>query len=414
MNQLYMDRLTLFCYSISMEKEMPSIFSAKRTSFVRTSVIREILKLTVENSDILSFAGGLPNPDLLPKNILSSVVESVVRDHSTTALQYGDSSGYESLRIQIAEKLTDVYWVSPDSISITNGSQQGLDILGKMFMDSDTNVLLEDPVYLGALQAFSPYQPKFFSVPMEIDGPNLYLLEEILTQYKIHIFYANPSYQNPSTYTWSLEKRKQIASLLDEKGIILIEDEAYRYLDFEGKVYPSVSSFREKRDLTFVLGSFSKILSPGFRLGWVVVPEIYRSLFTAVKQGNDLNSNQFSQVVVSKLLDVMDWNGHLRSIQTYYSEKKETLVFLLRKYLPEAKFSRPEGGMFLWVEYPKVSNKELMEGCLASGVAMVPGSEFSPASRSSSNFRMNFSFLEKEEMEEGVKRIRKVYRDINT
>nr|WP_232227731.1 PLP-dependent aminotransferase family protein [Leptospira wolbachii] len=393
---------------------MPTIFSAKRTSFVRTSVIREILKLTVENSDMLSFAGGLPNPHLLPKDILSSVMESVVKDHSATALQYGDSSGYQALRTQIAEKLTDVYWISPDSISVTHGSQQGLDILGKMFMDSDTNVLLEDPVYLGALQAFSPYQPNFFSVPMEPDGPNFYLLEEILSQNKIHIFYANPSYQNPSTYTWSLEKRKRIASILDEKEVILIEDEAYRYLDFDGKVYPSVSSFRKRIDLTFVLGSFSKILSPGFRLGWVVVPEVYRSLFTAIKQGNDLNSNQFSQVVVSKLLERIDWKEHLRSIQTFYSEKQKILVSLLKEYIPEAKFSLPEGGMFLWVEYPKVSQKELMAGCLTNGVAMVPGSEFSPESKFSANFRMNFSFLGKEEMEEGVRRIAKVYRDINT
>ncbi|TGL37632.1 PLP-dependent aminotransferase family protein [Leptospira perdikensis] len=397
-----------------METEIPTIFSAKRTSFVRTSVIREILKLTVENSDILSFAGGLPNPHLLSKDILGSVMEATIRENIATALQYGDSSGYLPLRKQIIEELTDVPWNSPDSIIITHGSQQGLDILGKMFMDSDTNVLIEDPVYLGALQAFSPYHPQFFSVPMETDGPNLFWLEEILSQNKIHVFYANPSYQNPSTYTWSLEKRKQIASLLDEKEIILIEDEAYRYLDFEGNVYPSVSSLRKRNDLTFVLGSFSKILSPGFRLGWTVVPEVYRSLFTAIKQGNDLNSNQFSQVIVSKLLDEMDFKDHLRSIQRFYSEKKEILVSLMKNFLPEAKFSLPKGGMFLWVEYPKVSEKELMKQCLTSGVAMVPGSEFSPVKRTSSNFRMNFSFLGDVEMEEGVKRIAKVYRDINT
>ncbi|MCW7481550.1 aminotransferase-like domain-containing protein [Leptospira kanakyensis] len=397
-----------------METELPTIFSAKRTSFVRTSVIREILKLTVENSDILSFAGGLPNPDLFPKDVFSSVMESVVRENISTAFQYGDSSGYEALRTQIAEKLTDVSWVSSSSITITHGSQQGLDILGKIFMDSDTNVLLEDPVYLGALQAFSPYHPNFFSVPMEPDGPNLYWLEEILSQNKIHVFYANPSYQNPSTYTWSLEKRIKIANLLDTKEIILIEDEAYRYLDFEGKVYPSVSSFRKRNDLTFVLGSFSKILSPGFRLGWVVVPDLYRNLFTAVKQGNDLNSNQFSQVVVSNLLKTMDFDVHLRSIQSFYKGQKESLVSLLGKYLPEVKFSLPEGGMFLWVEYPKGTSKELMEHCLKNGVAMVPGTEFSPASRSSSFFRMNFSFLTKDVMEIGVKRIADVYRDINT
>lgn len=397
-----------------METEKPSIFSAKRTSFVRTSVIREILKLTVENSDILSFAGGLPNPNLLPKDVLNTVMESAVKENISTAFQYGDSSGYFPLRREISNKLTDVSWASPESITITHGSQQGLDILGKMFMDSDTNVLLEDPVYLGALQAFSPYNPNFFSVPIEPDGPDLYLLEEIISQNKIHVFYVNPSYQNPSTYTWSLEKRKQIAKILDEKEIILFEDEAYRYLDFSGIVYPSVSSFRKRSDLTFVLGSFSKILSPGFRLGWTVVPEVYRSLFTAIKQGNDLNSNQFSQVVVSKLLNVLDWKGHLYSIQNFYSEKKETLVSLLREYLPEARYTIPEGGMFLWVEYPQVSSKEFMNRCLASGVAMVPGTEFSPTSRSSSFFRMNFSFLEKENLELGVKRITKAYRDINT
>ncbi|TGK83984.1 PLP-dependent aminotransferase family protein [Leptospira montravelensis] len=397
-----------------MKTEKPSIFSAKRTSFVRTSVIREILKLTVENSDILSFAGGLPNPNLLPKEVLNTVMESVVNENIATAFQYGDSSGYLPLRTEISDRLTDVSWSSPESITITHGSQQGLDILGKMFMDSDTNVLLEDPVYLGALQAFSPYNPNFFSVPIEPDGPNLYLLEEIISQNKIHVFYINPSYQNPSTYTWSLEKRKQIAKILDDNEIILLEDEAYRYLDFSGMVYPSVSSFRKRTDLTFVLGSFSKILSPGFRLGWTVVPEVYRSLFTAIKQGNDLNSNQFSQVVVSKLLNSLDWKSHLHSIQNFYSEKKETLVSLLKEYLPEARFSIPEGGMFLWVEYPKVSSKELMERCLASGVAMVPGTEFSPTCRSSSFFRMNFSFLENEKLELGVKRITKAYRDINT
>lgn len=409
-----MDSCLYFCYSNTMETEKPSIFSAKRTSFVRTSVIREILKLTVENSDILSFAGGLPNPNLLPKDVLNTVMESAVKENISTAFQYGDSSGYFPLRREISNKLTDVSWASPESITITHGSQQGLDILGKMFMDSDTNVLLEDPVYLGALQAFSPYNPNFFSVPIEPDGPDLYLLEEIISQNKIHVFYVNPSYQNPSTYTWSLEKRKQIAKILDEKEIILFEDEAYRYLDFSGIVYPSVSSFRKRSDLTFVLGSFSKILSPGFRLGWTVVPEVYRSLFTAIKQGNDLNSNQFSQVVVSKLLNVLDWKGHLYSIQNFYSEKKETLVSLLREYLPEARFTIPEGGMFLWVEYPQVSSKEFMNRCLASGVAMVPGTEFSPTSRSSSFFRMNFSFLEKENLELGVKRIAKAYRDINT
>ncbi|MGJ4733236.1 PLP-dependent aminotransferase family protein [Leptospira levettii] len=396
-----------------METNLANQFLAKRTNGIRSSVIREILKITVKDSEFLSFAGGLPNPNLLDENLLLKATEETIRSYSRVAFQYGDSAGYESLRKRIQLEFLD-FPVHSHSIFITHGSQQGLDLLGKLFLDENTNLLLEDPVYLGALQAFSPYRPNMIPLPMESDGPNLLELEKILSEEKIRCFYTNPSYQNPSTITWSLEKRKVVASLLDQYEVIIFEDEAYKYLDFKGVVYPSLSSFRERLDLTFVLGSFSKIISPGFRLGWVVVPELYQKIFTNAKQGNDLNTNQFSQVVMDLLLSSLDWKEHLSKIQSYYAKQKEHLVELLKFHLPEVRFEEPKGGMFLWTEYPNVTEKDMMEGIMDKKVVMVPGNEFRLVGKDSAFFRMNYSFLPSLEMEEGVKRIVSVYRDIIT
>ncbi|TGL67171.1 PLP-dependent aminotransferase family protein [Leptospira levettii] len=396
-----------------METNLANQFLAKRTNGIRSSVIREILKITVKDSEFLSFAGGLPNPNLLDENLLLKATEETIRSYSRVAFQYGDSAGYESLRKRIQLEFLD-FPVHSHSIFITHGSQQGLDLLGKLFLDENTNLLLEEPVYLGALQAFSPYRPNMIPLPMESDGPNLLELEKILSEEKIRCFYTNPSYQNPSTITWSLEKRKVVASLLDQYEVIIFEDEAYKYLDFKGVVYPSLSSFRERLDLTFVLGSFSKIISPGFRLGWVVVPELYQKIFTNAKQGNDLNTNQFSQVVMDLLLSYLDWKEHLSKIQSYYVKQKEHLVDLLKFHLPEVRFEEPKGGMFLWTEYPNVTEKDMMEGIMDKKVVMVPGNEFRLVGKDSAFFRMNYSFLPSFEMEEGVKRIVSVYRDIIT
>ncbi|PKA27305.1 transcriptional regulator [Leptospira sp. mixed culture ATI2-C-A1] len=396
-----------------METNLANQFLAKRTNGIRSSVIREILKITVQDSEFLSFAGGLPNPNLLDQNVLLTATEETIRNYSRVALQYGDSAGYESLRKKIQTEFLDIP-LHTNFIFITHGSQQGLDLLGKLFLDENTNLLLEDPVYLGALQAFSPYRPNMIPLSMESNGPNLVELEKILSMQKIHCFYTNPSYQNPSTVTWSLEKRKVVASLLDQYGVILFEDEAYKYLDYKGVVYPSISSFRERMDLTFVLGSFSKIISPGFRLGWVVVPELYQKIFTNAKQGNDLNTNQFSQVVMDILLSQLDWKEQLSKIQLYYAKQKEYLVELLQFHLPEVRFKEPKGGMFLWTEYPNVSEGDMMKGIMEKKVVMVPGNEFRLVGSESAFFRMNYSFLPIQGMEEGVKRIVSVYRDIIT
>lgn len=397
-----------------MERNLANLFLTKRTNDIRSSAIREILKITVKDSEFLSFAGGLPNPGLLPSDLLTQATETTIRTKKDVAFQYGESTGYEALKELIFEYFSDEKEDFSKSLCITSGSQQGLAILGQLFMDENTNVLLENPVYLGALQAFSPYRPHFVSLPMEEDGPSIEALETILVRKKIHCFYANPSYQNPSTCTWSIAKREKVASLLDAYGVILLEDEAYRYLDFTGTVYPSITSFRKNKDQSFVLGSFSKIISPGFRLGWVSVPKTYETIFTAVKQGYDLNSNQFSQVVLVQLLRDLDIRKHLQKIQTFYHNQKNHLVRLLEQYLPEVKFQNPLGGMFLWVEYPNVSEKKMMDQLMENKVVMVPGNEFRLEKSERAFFRMNFSFLSEDQMEEGVRRIQSVYRDIIT
>ncbi|EOQ90633.1 aminotransferase, class I/II [Leptospira yanagawae serovar Saopaulo str. Sao Paulo = ATCC 700523] len=397
-----------------METNFANLFFAERTSGIRSSAIREILKITVSDSEFLSFAGGLPNPSLLPSDLLENATEKTIRSMRDVAFQYGESAGYKALREMILEHFICDEGLDVGSICITSGSQQGLDILGKLLMDQKTNVLLENPVYLGALQAFSPYRPNFISLPMEVDGPNLNALGQILSEKMVHCFYANPSYQNPSTCTWSIAKRKEVALLLDEHGVILLEDEAYRHLDFMGNLYPSIASFRRNGDLTFVLGSFSKMISPGFRLGWVTVPKPYQKIFTAIKQGNDLNSNQFSQIVLYHLLLNLDIQKHLRLIQSYYLHQKNYLIHLLNEYLPELIFQDPLGGLFLWVEYPNVSEKKMMEKILEKKVVMVPGNEFRLEPSPKAFFRMNYSFLKEAEMEEGVRRINAVYRDIIT
>ncbi|XDD43994.1 PLP-dependent aminotransferase family protein [Leptospira sp. WS60.C2] len=397
-----------------MGTNLTNLFLAKRTKSIRTSIIREILKITVKDSEFLSFAGGLPNPNLLPSELIQLATEKTMSFNRSEALQYGDSNGYRNLRSQILERFLDLKDLDLDSICITHGSQQSLDILGKLLMDEETNVLLEDPTYLGALQAFSPYEPKMFSLSLEADGPDLLELETILSKDKIHCFYCNPSYQNPSTNTWSIAKRKQVASLLDEYGVILIEDEAYKYLDFSGEVFPSIASFRKNLDLTFVLGSFSKIISPGFRLGWTVVPKSYQKYFTAIKQGNDLNSNQYSQIVMDHLLSNLNIDTHLAKIQMYYRKQKEHMRFCLAKYLPEVTYHDPLGGMFLWVNFPFVSEGEFMEKMMEKKVVMVPGNEFRLFGIESVFFRMNFSFLGEVEMEEGIRRMASVYHDIIT
>lgn len=397
-----------------MDTDCANLFLSKRVSGIRSSVIREILKITVKDSEFLSFAGGLPNPNLLEKELLLQATEKTINDSRDVAFQYGDSTGYEILKHHIQHSFTNGMDMEGFSICITHGSQQGLELLGKFFMEEGTNVLLEDPVYLGALQAFSPYHPNFISLPLESDGPNLLELENIFIEKKIHCFYSNPSHQNPSTITWSIEKRKKVAALLDQYDVILIEDEAYLYLDFFGTLYPSIHSFRKNRDLSFVIGSFSKIISPGFRLGWVLVPNRFLKVFTNAKQGNDLNTNQFSQVVISHLLSLMPLVDHLDKIRSYYLNQKQYLVELINHYLPEVSFQDPKGGMFLWVMFPNVLESEMMEGILEKKVVMVPGNEFRIQKSDSTYFRMNFSFLPKAEMEEGVKRVNQVYRDIIT
>ncbi len=384
-----------------MDVEWKQNLLSERTETFRPSLIREILKASLGKKDLLSFAGGLPDPSLLPLDVFRSAIDKVILDKSGIALQYGESQGYLPLR----EWISEFYYggfreeVSPSEIIITHGSQQGLDLIGKLFLDNRSRVLTESPTYLGALQAFQVYSPSFSTLTLEKDGVDLSELDEILKKEDITLFYTNPVFQNPSTYTWSESKKRQAAEILDSNECFLVEDEAYRLLDFEGKKHSSISSYRKRKDLCIQLGSFSKIVSPGFRLGWMRVPSGIFGKMILAKQANDLNSNQWSQLVVSEFLKECDWESYLSRIRSSYRERRDLFAETLKSEIPDFEFHIPDGGMFLWVRIPLTDSFLLFEEAFKKGLAFVPGREFFPDSSDSSFLRMNFTVLSPSDMQ---------------
>ena len=270
---------------------------ADRMNNVQKSFIREILKV-VGNPEIISFAGGLPNPISFPVKGIQEVTNKILQEDGENILQYSTTEGYLPLREYISERYlkNSGLKIDPEEILITNGSQQGLDLIGKIFIDKDDDILIEEPGYLGAIQSFSMYEPKFHAIPMLEDGVNIDLLEENLKKYDPKLFYAVPNFQNPSGITYSAENREKVATLLEGSNTIFVEDDPYGELRFIGEKIPSMKSYLS--DNTILLGSFSKIVSPGMRLGWICAKnEIMEKLIIA-KQAADLQSNYFAQRVV--------------------------------------------------------------------------------------------------------------------
>ncbi|MDF3821105.1 PLP-dependent aminotransferase family protein [Leptospira sp. 96542] len=391
-----------------MDETLTTQFLADRQKSFRPSLIRDILKASIQNINLLSFAGGLPDPEVLFDSNFLSTIEGTVSKYYKSALQYGDSSGLFSLREWIFNEFYNKNGedVNLDSIFITSGSQQGLDLIGKIFLDKNSKLLLEAPSYLGAIQAFSAYEPQVASIGIGTDGPDPMEMEKIIQKEKIQFFYTNPNFQNPSTVHWSVDKRKLIAGILDYYNVLLFEDEAYKLLDFSGEIPPSISSFRKKKDQCFYLGSFSKIMSPGFRLGWVSVPKEFQKSFLMAKQTSDLNSNQFSQVILSEFLHANDLYKFLPKLTTLYERRKNCLVEELKLQIPQANFSVPKGGMFLWVSFEGLNAQELFEKAMQYGVCLVPGSEFFWDYKKVNQFRMNFTYLGEADTKEGVKRLK--------
>ena len=381
---------------------------AKRMDGLKGSEIRELLKLT-EKPEVISFAGGLPAPELFPVEEMKEISRLVLEESGKEALQYTTTEGFGPLREQIAERMnrklkTDI---SKDDLIITSGSQQGLDFAGKIFLNEGDVVLVESPSYLGALNAFKSYCPTFIEVPTDNNGMIVEELEKILESTEnVKMIYVIPDFQNPTGKTWSMERRNKFMDVINKFEIPVVEDNPYGELRFEGEILPSLKSMDEK-GLVIFLGSFSKIFCPGYRIGWVCASPQILSKFVFVKQGADLQASTISQREVSKFIEVYDLDAHVEKIKTVYKKRRDLMLSTIKEYFPEGiEYTHPEGGLFTWIELPShLDARKIMEKCLENNVAYVPGGSFFPNGGKENTFRLNYSNMPDEKIVEGVKRL---------
>lgn len=384
---------------------MKNLF-ADRMNNVHKSFIREILKVT-EEPDIISFAGGLPNPKSFPVKEIEEAVSKVLSQNGNEILQYSTTEGYLQLREYIAERYSKKgLKVNADEILITNGSQQGIDLVGKVFLNKGDKVLVESPTYLAAIQSFGLFEPEFKSVPLLEDGVYITALQKTFDENKIKLFYSVTNFQNPTGITYSKEKRQEVAEILKNEDTIFVEDNPYGEIRFLGEDIPPVKSYLEDGVL---FGSFSKIVSPGMRLGWIVANEEIMEKIIIAKQASDLHSNYFTQRVVYQYLIDNNVDEHIEKIKKMYRNQRNLMVSMIKEHFPEnVKYTGPEGGMFLWVTLPEsLSSLDLFDLAIKENVAFVPGRAFFADGSGENTLRLNFSNSDEEKIEEGIKRLGK-------
>ena len=382
---------------------------ADRMATTHKSFIREILKVT-QDSNVISFAGGLPNPKLFPIKELADACLKVLQEDGENVLQYSTTEGYLPLREYIAERyfLKRGLQASPDEILITNGSQQGLDLVGKVFLNKGDRVVIERPGYLGAIQAFGIYEPSFVPIPLLDDGIDTDLLEKALKAGETKLFHTVINFQNPSGVTYSRQKREKLADIIKGHNMVLVEDNPYGELRFIGEDLPSMKSYLGDR--TIVLGSFSKVVTPGLRLGWICAATDVMDKIVVAKQSSDLHSNYLSQRAVYQYLIDHDLDEHILNIREVYKRQRDLMVSMIEQHFPEEiEYTKPEGGMFLWATLPEnLSSLNLFKLAMEENVAFVPGRAFYVDGGGDNTLRLNFSNSDEEKIEEGIKRLAKV------
>jgi DNA-binding transcriptional MocR family regulator len=384
---------------------------ASRMQDLRASDIREILKVT-QQPEVISFAGGLPASELLPAAEMAELARDVLANDGVRALQYAPTEGMQVLRELIANRLRKLWALrhSTDEVLVVSGSQQALDLTGKVFLDEGDVVLCERPTYLGAISAFRAYRPRFVEVPTDDDGMVPAELESRLRSLdRVKLIYVVPDFQNPSGRRWSLERRRDLAELAARFGVPVIEDAPYAELCYDGSPLPPVASFDEA-GLVILLGTFSKILSPGLRLGWVVADSEILQRYVLVKQGVDLHTSSLTQLLAAHFMLENDLETHIARLRDVYRGRRDAMLAALEEHFPkEVNFTRPAGGLFLWVELPEGMNARwLLERALEERVAFVPGEAFFPGGGHENTLRLNFSAMPEERITEGIRRLDRV------
>ena len=391
---------------------MDSIFSDSITDVPR-SFIREILKVTLDPT-VISFAGGLPNRQLFPAKELKAATDKVFAFHGNDIFQYSNSEGYLKLREYIAERYrkTKKLDIPVEDILITSGSQQGLDLLGKILLNKGDSVVIEEPGYLGAIQAFSIYKPKFLPIPVSEQGMDTQQLRRALASEKPKLMYTVPNFQNPSGISYSDVNRAEVSEILKNTKTLLIEDDPYGELRFTGE---SKQSFKELLpDNTILLGSFSKTIVPGFRLGWIAAPKYVMDKLIIAKQASDLHTSHFTQSIIYHYLHDNDVEAHIEKIRDAYGRQCRAMLSSIKKHFPQnVKHTTPEGGMFLWAELPKnAAALDLFELAVKDKVVFVPGDPFYVNKTRTSTMRLNFSCADEETIEIGISRLGKAIREL--
>ncbi|KRQ87029.1 2-aminoadipate transaminase [Caloramator mitchellensis] len=388
---------------------------SERMNYLKASEIRELLKLT-EQPDIISFAGGLPAPELFPIEQLKLISHKVLDVEGKNALQYGPTEGYTPLRKIIAEQRMKAVGVnvSFENILITNGSQQGLDFIGRVFLDKDDVVICESPSYLGAINAFRAYMPKFVEIPMDDDGMIVEELEKAIEKYpNAKFIYTIPDFQNPTGKTLSYERRVKMLQLAEKYNIPIVEDNPYGELRFEGEHIPTIKSM-DKNGLVIYLGTFSKTFCPGLRLGWICAEIEMLNKFIIVKQGADLQSSSISQREAAFFMTTYSLEEHIEKIKAIYRKRRDLMIEMIKSEFPEeVKYTYPHGGLFTWVSLREdIDTAELLKTALLEKVAFVPGGSFFPNGGHPNHFRLNFSNMTEEKIVEGMKRLGKVLKEV--
>ncbi len=391
---------------------------AQRTQRMTSSAIRELLKYT-EKPDVISFAGGLPAPEVFPFAEIELAAATVLREHGKTALQYSPTEGFLPLRELLVRHMARYgIKVKPANVLVTSGSQQGLDLIGKLFVNPGDRILTESPTYLGALQAWAAYQAEYLTVPVDDDGLDVGKLEGQLRGGP-KFLYILPNFQNPAGVTLSLERRRRLVELANHYGAPIVEDDPYGQLRYEGEHLPPLVQLDAemhdcaKGDCDFTgdvlyLSTLSKTLAPGLRIAWVVAPESVIARLVQMKQGADLHTSTFGQMVAYEVAKDGFLDRHVRKIREVYGERRNAMLAALERHFPEeVRWTKPQGGLFLWATLPEGfdSTDVLKEALGQERVAFVPGTSFFPRGGGERTCRLNFSYAGPDVIDEGIRRL---------
>ncbi|MBC7766134.1 MAG: PLP-dependent aminotransferase family protein [Hyphomonadaceae bacterium] len=379
------------------------------------SAIREILKLT-QQSDIISFAGGLPAPEMFPEKELAALSQDILLNRGHVALQYGITEGYAPL-IETVKKRLATFGIGKDydQVAIVSGAQQGIDLAAKVFLNEGDGIVCENPSFIGSLNGFRAYNANLIPVTMQADGMDVQALEQILkTTPNVKLIYTIPTFQNPTGITMSLAKRQRLLQLAEQYNVYIIEDNPYGELRFAGEDLPTIKQLDQTGRVIYV-GSFSKILAPGLRLGWAMAREEILAKMVVCKQVSDVHSNLFAQMLADEYLKQYDITTHIQGIRALYGERCGLMLACMDEHFPKSvTYTRPEGGLFIWCTLPEGMNSiDVMKACVAKKVAFVPGSTFMVDQDAPCNcFRLNYSSMAEEKIRSGIAIMGEVLRGV--